>query len=41
MVARWERTLSCLPERRLLPLAALRLPPDTRRLEVAFLTSGH
>ncbi|WP_244239616.1 hypothetical protein, partial [Pseudomonas aeruginosa] len=30
------------PERRLLvPLAALRLPPDTRRLEVAFLTSGH
>ncbi|MCR3817185.1 hypothetical protein K3Z86_26090, partial [Pseudomonas aeruginosa] len=22
-------------------LAALRLPPDTRRLEVAFLTSGH
>ncbi len=38
----WERALSCLPERRLLvPLAALRLPPDTRRLEVAFLTSGH
>ena len=37
----WERALSCLPERRLLvPLAALRLPPDTRRLEVAFLTSG-
>ncbi|MGV8378074.1 hypothetical protein ACV341_34895, partial [Pseudomonas aeruginosa] len=25
----------------LVPLAALRLPPDTRRLEVAFLTSGH
>lgn len=43
---RWSpgvgRALSCLPERRLLvPLAALRLPPDTRRLEVAFLTSGH
>ncbi|MGV8241963.1 pyridine nucleotide-disulfide oxidoreductase, partial [Pseudomonas aeruginosa] len=28
----------CVPQR---PLAALRLPPDTRRLEVAFLTSGH
>ena len=43
MVARCGSVpLSCLPERRLLvPLAALRLPPDTRRLEVAFLTSGH
>ncbi|MEG6887736.1 pyridine nucleotide-disulfide oxidoreductase, partial [Pseudomonas aeruginosa] len=38
----WERALFCLPERRLrVPLAALRLSPDTRRLEVAFLTSGH
>ncbi|MGV8442353.1 hypothetical protein, partial [Pseudomonas aeruginosa] len=37
-----ERALSCLPASRLLvTLADLRMPPDTRRMEVAFLTSGH